>query len=123
MTGLHYPSIVGVAADFQRVCPAFPRTRQQLHCSMDECVPAMKDGRMTNPSPFEFAIDVTNRSYAQRTGRPVPTQRQLCEHYSEDCTRAAEHTDDVVFRKMLLMLALQWKLAEREETAKLSEAR
>jgi hypothetical protein len=73
---------------------------------------------MNHPPPSDFAIDVTDPSYAQRTSRPVLTQRQVCELYSEDCTRAAEHTDDVVFRKMLLMLALQWKLAEQEEAAK-----
>jgi len=29
----------------------------------------------------------------------------------------AEQTDDPVFRKMLLILALQWRLAAREEAA------
>jgi hypothetical protein len=31
---------------------------------------------------------------------------------------AAERTDDPVFRKMLLMLALQWRLAAQEEASK-----
>ena len=48
----------------------------------------------------------------------VPTSRQVCEHQAEDYTRAAEQTDDAVFRKMLLMLALQWKLAAQREAAK-----
>jgi len=34
---------------------------------------------------------------------------------SEDYTRAATQTDDTVFRKMLLMLALQWRLAAQED--------
>jgi hypothetical protein len=33
------------------------------------------------------------------------------------CTRTAEQTDDPVFRNMLLTLALQWRLAAREEAA------
>jgi hypothetical protein len=40
---------------------------------------------------------------------------KLYERHAEDCTRAAEQTDDAVFRKMLLMLALQWQLAAQEE--------
>jgi hypothetical protein len=39
----------------------------------------------------------------------------VCEHHAEDCTRAAEQTDDTVFRKILLTLALQWTLAAQEE--------
>ena len=45
----------------------------------------------------------------------MPTSSQMCEHHAEDYTRAAENTDDAVFRKMLLMLALQWKLAAQED--------
>ena len=39
------------------------------------------------------------------------SQTKLYESHAEDCTRAAEQTDEVPFRKMLLLLALQWKLA------------
>jgi hypothetical protein len=35
-------------------------------------------------------------------------------------TRAAEQTDDPVFRKMLLALALQWRRTAQEEAAKQS---
>ena len=42
------------------------------------------------------------------------SQTKLYESHAEDCTRAAEQTDDVPFRKMLLLLALQWKLAAQE---------
>jgi hypothetical protein len=49
---------------------------------------------------------------------PVPTLAKVYEDRAEDCTRAAERTDDPVFRKMLLMLALQWKLAAQEEASK-----
>ena len=45
----------------------------------------------------------------------MPTSRQVCEHQAEDYTRAAAQTDDAVFRKMLLMLALQWRLAAQED--------
>jgi hypothetical protein len=45
----------------------------------------------------------------------VANTRQECEVHAEDCTRAAERTDDTVFCKMLLMLALQWKLAAQED--------
>jgi hypothetical protein len=41
----------------------------------------------------------------------VPTPRQEYEHHAEECTRAA-------IRKMLLMLASQWKLAAQREAAK-----
>jgi hypothetical protein len=47
----------------------------------------------------------------------VPTLAQVYEDHAADCTRAAEQTDDPVFRKMLLNLALQWGLAAREEAA------
>ena len=42
------------------------------------------------------------------------SQTKLYESHAEDCTRAAEQTDDIPFRKMLLLLALQWKLAAQE---------
>ena len=47
----------------------------------------------------------------------VPTLAQVYEDHAADCTRAAEQTDDPVFRNMLLTLALQWRLAAREEAA------
>jgi len=40
----------------------------------------------------------------------------------EDYTRAAEQTDDQVFRRMLLTLALQLTLAAQEEGAKSKQA-
>jgi hypothetical protein len=57
-----------------------------------------------------------------RTIRAVPTLPQVYEDHAADCTRAAEQTDDPGFRKMLLTLALQWKLAAQEEAAKKSNA-
>ena len=36
---------------------------------------------------------------------------KVYERHAEDCTRAAEQTDDLVFRRLLLMLAQQWKQA------------
>jgi hypothetical protein len=42
------------------------------------------------------------------------SQTKLYERRAEDCSRAAEQTDDVPFRRMLLLLALQWKLAAQE---------
>jgi hypothetical protein len=39
------------------------------------------------------------------------------ERRAEDYTRAAEQTDDRVFRNMLLALALQWRLAAQEEAS------
>ena len=49
------------------------------------------------------------------------TLAQVCEDHAATCSRAAEQTDDPVFRKMLLMLGLQWKLAAQEETSKSSD--
>ena len=46
--------------------------------------------------------------------RAMGSQTKLYESRVEDCVRAAEQTDDVPFRKMLLLLALQWKLAAQE---------
>jgi hypothetical protein len=57
-------------------------------------------------------------SIALRTSRAVSTLVQAYERQAEDCTRAGEQTDDPVFRELLLGLALQWKLAAREEAAK-----
>jgi len=48
----------------------------------------------------------------------VPTLAQVFEDRAADCTRAAEQTDDPVFRNLLPTLALQWRLAAREEAAK-----
>jgi hypothetical protein len=47
----------------------------------------------------------------------VPTLTQLYEDRAADYTRAAEQTDDPVFRNMLLTLALQWRLAALQEAA------
>jgi hypothetical protein len=47
----------------------------------------------------------------------VPTLAQIYENHAADCTRAAEQTNDPVFRNMLLTLAFQWRLAAREEVA------
>jgi hypothetical protein len=51
----------------------------------------------------------------------MPTLAQVYEDHAADCTRAAEQTDDPVFREMLLTLALQWRLAVREEAATQSQ--
>jgi len=53
----------------------------------------------------------------------VQTLAKVYEDRAEKLTRAAERTDDPVFRKMLLMLALQWKLAAQEEASKQSTQR
>ena len=45
------------------------------------------------------------------------TLAQVYENRAADCTRAAEQTDDTVFRNILLALALQWKLAAQQEAA------
>jgi hypothetical protein len=50
----------------------------------------------------------------------VHTLAKVYENRAEDYTRAAERTDDPVFRKMLLMLALQWNLAAQEQASKQS---
>jgi hypothetical protein len=47
----------------------------------------------------------------------VPTLAQIYENHAADCTRAAEQTNDPVFRNMLLTLAFQWRLAAREEVS------
>ena len=54
---------------------------------------------------------------AAKTRRAVPEQTlaKVYEERAEDCTRAAQGTDDPVFRRLLLMLAAQWKLAAHEE--------
>jgi hypothetical protein len=53
---------------------------------------------------------------AAETSRTVPVQTlaKVYEDRAEDYTRAAERTDDPVFRRLLLMLALQWKQAAQE---------
>jgi len=49
------------------------------------------------------------------------TLAQDYEDHAAACSHAAEKTDDPVFRRMLLMLGLQWKLAVQKETSKSSE--
>ena len=48
-------------------------------------------------------------------------QPMIGDGYGWHSTRAAEQTDDPVFRNLLLTLALQWRLAAREEAATQSE--
>ena len=48
----------------------------------------------------------------------MQTLVEVYEDRAEDYARAAERTDDLVFRNMLLMLALQWRLAAQEEASK-----
>ena len=53
---------------------------------------------------------------------PVNSLAKVYEARAEDYTRAAEQTDDHVFRRMLLTLALQLTLAAQEERAKRKQA-
>ena len=46
---------------------------------------------------------------------PEQTLAKVYEERAKECARAAEVTDDPVFRRLLLMLASQWKLAAYEE--------
>jgi hypothetical protein len=46
---------------------------------------------------------------------PEQTLAKVYEERAKECARAAEVTDDPVFRRLLLMLASQWKLAAHEE--------
>ena len=57
---------------------------------------------------------------AAETSRTVPVQTlaKVYEDRAENLTRAAEQTDDPVFRRLLLMLALQWKQLAAQEEAK-----
>jgi hypothetical protein len=48
-------------------------------------------------------------------GRTVQTLAKVYEDRAAECSRAAQQTDDPVFRRLLLMLASQWKLAAQEE--------
>jgi len=59
-----------------------------------------------------------------KTSRAVPVNSlaKVYEARVEDYTRAAEQTDDQVFRRMLLTLALQLTLAAQEERAKSKQA-
>jgi hypothetical protein len=57
--------------------------------------------------------------FTAETSRAVPVNSlaKVYEARAEDYTRAAEQTDDRVFRNMLLALALQWRLAAQEEAS------
>ena len=50
-----------------------------------------------------------------RRGRTVQTLAKVYVDRAAECSRAAQQTDDPVFRRLLLMLASQWKLAAQEE--------
>src|SRR5215472_7531052 len=56
----------------------------------------------------------------KRVGLHDAVLAQIYEDHAAACTRAAEQCDDPVFRGMLISLALQWRLAAREEVAKQS---
>src|SRR5262249_18659693 len=43
------------------------------------------------------------------------TLAKVYEDRAAECSRAAQQTDDPVFRRLLLMLASQWKFAAQEE--------
>ena len=45
----------------------------------------------------------------------MQTLAKVYEDRAAECSRAAQQTDDLVFRRLLLMLASQWKLAAQEE--------
>ena len=51
------------------------------------------------------------------------TLAEVYEDRAEEYTRAAERTDDSMFRNMLLMLALQWRMAVQEEAREHSPQR
>jgi len=63
--------------------------------------------------------------FTAETRRAVPINSlvKVYEARAEDYTRAAEQTDDPVFRRILLMLALQFTLAAQEEGAKSKDKR
>ena len=64
----------------------------------------------------EFRLSSAARQpRASLAGMRTLTQ-QVYEDHAAACSRAAEQTDDPVFRRILLMLGLQWKLAAQEET-------
>jgi hypothetical protein len=48
----------------------------------------------------------------------VPTLAKVYEDRAEDCTRAAEGTNDPVFHKLLLALASEWEQLAAEEKGK-----
>ena len=50
-----------------------------------------------------------------RRGRTVQTLAKAYEDRAAECSCAAQQTDDPVFRRLLLILASQWKLAAQEE--------
>src|SRR5262249_55464544 len=50
-----------------------------------------------------------------RRGRTVQTLANVYEDRAAEYPRAAQQTDDPVFCRLLLMLALQWKLAGQQE--------
>ena len=53
-----------------------------------------------------------------RRGRTMQTLAKDYEDRAAECSRSAQQTDDPVFRRLLLMLASQWKLAAQEEASK-----
>jgi hypothetical protein len=55
------------------------------------------------------------RASPLRRGRTVQTLAKVYEDRAAECSRAAQQTDDLVFCRLLLMLASQWKLAAQEE--------
>ena len=80
--------------------------------------PGHATNRQIRPSASDWATAVRRVGlHALRTSRPVPTLTQVYEGNAAASTRAAEQTDDPVFRNMLLTLALQGRLAAQEEAA------
>jgi len=61
------------------------------------------------------ASDKTRPSTRNVEPRTVQTLAKVYEDRAAECSRAAQQTDDPVFRRLLLMLASQWKLVAQQE--------
>src|SRR5262245_24231070 len=107
-------AILNVVVISALCCPSlFLSPRQRLG---NAAIPLLKACKVKKPRPRFNNGNVARFPYFL-AGMRTLTQ-QVYEDRAAACSRTAEQTDDPVFRRMLLMLGLQWKLAAQEETSK-----
>ena len=93
--------------------PLLPQSSTLPAVVARECaIPLLKACKVKKPRPRFNNGNVARFPYFLAGMR---TTQQDYDDHAAACSRAAEQTDDPVFRRILLMLELQWKLAAQQE--------
>jgi len=93
--------------------PLLPQSSLPASAPWECCYSLLKTCKVKKPRPRFNNGTVARFPYFLASMRTLT--QQVYEDHAAACSRAAEQTDDPVFRRMLLMLGLQWKLAAQQE--------